>query len=126
MNQITVTGSAWKPEIRTTQNGTLIFSVGIGVYDGKDQQGKTKYFTLQCKAFKEAAEAAGDAINERDNIIVTGRLSQETWTNKEGVKQYKTVLIADCIAKDTKQFVKKTNDPAGQFGQDVPEDDLPY
>ena len=132
MNQITVTGSAWRPEIKVAKSGMMIFSVGLGVYDGKDRDGKAKYFTLQCKAFSEVAEAAGNAIAERDNIIVTGRLSQETWDDKEtGRKQYKTILIADCIAKDSKQFAPKRTadpaDPASQFGRDVnPDDEIPF
>ena len=128
MNHFVATGSAWKPEVKLTQSGMAIFSCGLGLYDGKDQAGKAKYFTLQVKAFKEVAEAAGDLIQERDNIIVTGRMSQESWDDKTtGKKQYKLLLIADCIAKDSKQFAKKDTaaDPAAAFGSDVPDDDTP-
>lgn len=101
MNQVTITGRAWQPEVKVAQSGTIMFSTNVGIYDGKDEQGRAKYMTIQCKAFKDIAEAAGNTLANGDNVIVAGRLSQETWTDKTtGKKVYKTILIIDCIAKD--------------------------
>lgn len=72
------------------------------------------------------APNAADALNKGDNAVIIGNLSQNAWDDKEtGKKQYKTVLQAETIAKDTK-FRTATSDPASQFGKDIPEDELPY
>lgn len=128
MNQVTITGRAWQPEVKTAHSGMMMFSANVGVYDGKDSQGKTKYMTIQCKAFKEIAEAAGNMLVNGDNVIVAGRLSQETWDDKTtGKKQYKIILVADCIAKDMSYLPTKQTDAASQFGHDVkPDDEVPW
>lgn len=135
MNSVTLGGKCWEPVVKTAQSGMIIFEVSMSVYDGKDRDGKPKYFNITVKAFKDVAEAAGDSsIDKGSQILVTGRLSQETWDDKQtGKKQYKTVLIADVIARDTRQFAKSkgdaapASDPAGQFGQDVaPDDEIPF
>lgn len=133
MNSTTISGKCWETSIKTTQSGMMIFETSVSVYDGKDKDGKAKYLNMTVKAFKEVAEAAGDTLDKGDNILVTGRLSQESWPDKEtGKTRYKTVLIADTIAKDTRQFAKKSEpqkpqDAAAQFGQDVgPDEDCPF
>jgi single-strand DNA-binding protein len=129
MNNLTAMGMCWKPEVKATASGMMLFSCGLGMYNGNDKAGKAQYFTLTVKAFKEVAEAAGDAVQEKDNLIVTGRLSQESWEDKDGKKQYKMVMIADSIAKDTRQFVKRdvpAADPAAAFGTDVTDEEAPF
>ena len=127
MNEIALKGTCWRPTVKAAQSGMLIFECGLSMYDGKDRDGKTKYSNLTVKAFKDTAEAAGNALQEKENIVVVGRLTQETWNDKEtGKKQYKTVLIADTIAKDCKQF-SKTDAAAAFGGHDVaPDDEIPY
>lgn len=122
MNQVTITGRAWQPEVKVAQSGMVMFSANVGIYDGKDEQGKAKYMTIQCKAFKDIAEAAGNTLANGDNVIVAGRLSQETWNDKAtGKKVYKTILIIDCIAKDMSYLqAKPTTSVMDGLGEDVP------
>ena len=126
----TIKGRAWEPEIRYSQSGNCIANVSVSVYDGKDQDGKAKYFSVSVKAFKELAESVGNEIRKGDNIIAIGRLSGESWQDKDGNKKSKIVLIADDIAKSIRQFVKKQDDgniDINSFGKDVfPEEEVPF
>lgn len=122
---ITIKGKIWEPTIKTAQNGTLILDTSVSIYTGKDKDGNAKYMNMAVKAFRDVAADAADSLNKGDNVVVVGNLSQETWDDKTtGKKQYKTVLIAETIAKDTRKFRSASSDP-NQFGQDVPNDDCP-
>ena len=109
MNQLTISGKAWEPKIQYSPNGVCITEFSVSVYDGKDRDGKAKYFNMNCKAFKELAENIGNEIKKQDNVLVTGRMTVETW-DKDGVKQYKNVLMVDEIGKTISRF-------SGQQGQ---------
>ena len=124
---ITVKGRLWDVNIKTAKSGTLILDTSISIYTGKDKEtGKGKYMSMAVKAFGDVAADAADALNKGDNAVIIGNLSQDTWDDKEtGKKQYKTVLLAETIAKDTRKF-RPASDPASQFGKDIPEDELPY
>jgi|SRR5665647_1558730 len=128
MNQVTITGRAWQPEVKVAHSGMMMFSANVGIYDGKDHQCKAKYMTIQCKAFKEIAEAAGNLLANGDNVIVAGRLSQETWDDKTtGKKVYKTILIADCIAKDmTYLQAKPANSVMDGMAKQEVEEEVPW
>ena len=125
---ITVKGRLWDVNIKTAKSGTLILDTSISIYTGKDKEtGKGKYMSMAVKAFGDVAADAADALNKGDNAVIIGNLSQDTWDDKEtGKRQYKTVLLAETIAKDTRKFRTANSDPASQFGKDIPEDELPY
>jgi len=125
---VTIKGRLWDVNIKTAKSGMLILDTSISHYIGKDKAtGKGKYMRIAVKAFGDVAADAADALNKGDNAVVIGNLSQETWDDKQtGKKQYKTVLMAETIAKDTRRF-KSAGDPASQFGQDVaPDEELPF
>lgn len=132
MSGVTVKGRLWDVNVKTAQSGMLILDTSISIYTGKDKAtGKGKYMSMAVKAFGDVAADAADSLNKGDNAVIMGTLSQETWDDKTtGKKQYKTVLIADTIAKDTRRFKSAPVDTpadASQFGQDVhPDDCLPF
>jgi single-stranded DNA-binding protein len=63
-NQITVSGKCWEPKTQYTPNGMCITEFSVSVYDGKDKTTqKSKYFNVNCKAFKDLAENIANSIN---------------------------------------------------------------
>lgn len=127
---VTVKGKAWEPEIRYSQAGNCIANVSVSVYDGKDQEGKAKYYSVTVKAFKELAESVGNEIQKGDNIIAVGRLSGESWQDKDGNKKSKLVLIAEDIGKNirfNKQAGNSGNVDINSFGSEVfPDEQIPF
>lgn len=103
MNQVVISGKVWEPEVRYTQSGMAVCEVSLSVYDGKDKDGKAKYFNIKCKAFKELAENTGNSVQKGDNVIACGHLTQEQW-EKDGQTQRRIVMIVDSIAKEVSRF----------------------
>jgi single-strand DNA-binding protein len=133
MNTTTITGKAWEPNTRYSQSGTCITDVSVSVYDGKDQEGKAKYFSVKCVGFKELAENMGNQIVKGDNVIVVGKISEEKW-EKDGVTNRRMTMIVDAIGKEISRFSGDGNKPApvngynvSSFGTEVfPEENIPF
>jgi single-strand DNA-binding protein len=135
MNTITINGKAWIPETRYTQTGTCITEVSVSVYDGKDQEGKAKYYNLKCKCFKDLAENVGNQVAKGDSVIVSGRLTEEKW-EKDGATHKRTVLLIDSIGKEISRFggqganttpAKGNGYDVSSFGTEVfPEEEIPF
>jgi single-strand DNA-binding protein len=127
-NQVVIIGKAWDPESRYSQAGNCMASVSVSVYDGKDQDGKAKYFPVTVKAFKDLAEVIASDIQRGDNVIVVGRMTQESW-EKDGQKHRKQVVIADHIGKEMRkqQTTGGKDFNVNSFGADVfPESEVPW
>lgn len=131
-NQLTISGKCWEPSTKYTQSGMCITEFSVSVYDGKDRDTqKSKYFNVNCKAFKELAENIANTLVKQDEVLVVGRMTVETWES-EGKKHYKNVLIVDEIGKTISRFASgqsnhSTSSPADSMGSQVfPEEEIPF
>lgn len=134
MNTTTINGKAWEPSTRYTQTGTCITELSVSVYDGKDQDGKAKYYNQKCKCFKELAENVGNQVVKGDNVIVSGRQSEEKW-EKDGATHRRSVLIIDSIGKEISRYSGQAEKPpktdsgydVSSFGTEVfPEEEIQF
>ena len=124
---ITVSGKVWDVDVRYSHTGTAIAQANISVYQGK-KDGKSQYGNIKVKAFKDLGESFGNEIQRGDNIIVVGRLVQESWET-EGKKHYAHVIIADEIGKSIRTFGQPKADAAAAFGGRKvfpPEEEIPF
>jgi single-strand DNA-binding protein len=134
-NNMTISGKCWEIATKYTPNGMCITEFPVSVYDGKDRDTQnSKYFNVNCKAFKDLAENIANTLQKQDEVLVNGRMTVETW-EKDGVKHYKNVLIIDEIGKCISRFAGQgaTKPPAQQqspmdgFGSQVfPEEEIPF
>lgn len=79
---------------------------------------------VRCTAFKREAENAAESFAKGTRVIVSGRLRQESWEDKEGQKRTSLNLLveeAGASVKWAKVEVKK-NEPGGG-GRPKPADD---
>jgi len=91
-NQITLTGNLVSDaELSSTNNGTSIANFTLAV-NGKDDA----VFML-CTAFGGIADVVAKYTNKGSSILVSGRMAQDNWTNKEGKKQTKYKVIVDKV-----------------------------
>lgn len=87
------------PELRFTQTGRAVASFGMAVnrrWKGADDEWKeeTSWFDVTC--WGELAEHAAQSLEKGSRAIVTGRLEQQTWEDKQtGDKRSKVQLVAD-------------------------------
>lgn len=111
-NSVHLSGYIYKPEERTTKNGTIITRFGMKVYAGKDADGKSVYDFVNVKYFNHVANKEG----EKD---VFGRLAVDKW-EKDGVKHSNVIVIADRV--NDLEIPKKEEKPQPS----IVDDDLPW
>jgi len=94
MNTIVIHGNVGQePEMRYTSNQKAVITFSVGDTYGKDDKKKTTWHNVT--AFGSLAENIANSVRKGDTVIVTGRLEQDEFTNKEGKKVKSTKLIAD-------------------------------
>jgi single-strand DNA-binding protein len=100
-NQSTFTGRlARDVEVKNTQGGMTIasFSVAVGSqwFDKTTQQKKEDVAFIDVTAFGKLAEIIGQYAKKGQQVLVSGRLKQETWNDKTtGQKRSKLVVVAE-------------------------------
>jgi single-strand DNA-binding protein len=84
-----------KKETIETQNGGVITTLTLMTSEKyKDNQ---TFCWITGKIFGKRAEAVNQYFDEKDDIFITGKLTQENW-EKDGVKQSRHVLIIEDFA----------------------------
>lgn len=87
------------PEVRTTPSGSQVCSFTIAVnrsYKGSDgaQQDSVSY--LDCVAWGKSGETINQYIKKGSAILVSGRLEQRSWDDKNtGQKRSRVEIVVD-------------------------------
>jgi len=86
------------PESRTTPQGTAVATIGIATnYTWTDQSGqkqeKVEYHNIV--AWRRLAEICGQYLRKGSKVYIEGRLQTREWEGQDGVKRYRTEIIAD-------------------------------
>lgn len=137
-NTLTVVGNlTGEPELRYTASGTAMLTGSIAdnrryQVNGEWQE-ETSYINFV--AWRELAENAASTLTKGMRLIVTGRLQQRDWQDKEGNKRTSYDLVVDEIAPSLRwasalvtKSVKsdgssKPATPAPAAAADYPEED---
>ena len=98
LNKVTLIGNLGKdPEIRSTQSGTSVCNLRMGVTErrkeGDNWKDHTEWFSVVC--FGKTAENAGRFLKKGRQVYVEGRLQTRSWEDKEGQTRYTTEVIAN-------------------------------
>lgn len=101
-NQVTIGGNATRdPELRFTPSGTALATFGLANNRRFQRNGEwveeVAFFDITC--WGQLAENVSESIVKGNAVIVTGRLSQESWEDKQtGQKRTKVGITADNVA----------------------------
>ena len=113
------------PEMQYTASGKAVTKFSVAVSTRKNE---TEWFNVVC--WERTAELAAQYLRKGSKALVSGRMQTRSWDNAEGVKQYRTELIADSV-----RFLDprgaNDGDPDGLPSRDVSSrdidpDDLPF
>ena len=124
------------PESRTTPNGASICSFSLAVNrrytSGGEQKDEVSYFN--CSAWGKAGETIQQYLHKGDPILISGRLRQDRWTDKETGKTRSSVEIV----VEEFNFISSNNNDSGNYNsgakstsedeapiEDIPEGDVP-
>lgn len=90
LNQIAIMGRLVRdPEARTAGTHT-IYSFAIANDDGFGDKKKTSFFN--CQAWNKTGENLAKFFHKGDLIILSGKVTVDSYTDKDGNKKEKTVI----------------------------------
>ena len=99
MNVISIAGTVGKDaEMKYLNDGTAIASFSIA-----DSQGKDKTVWWNCSLFGKRAEALGQYIHKGTKVTVSGQVTEDVWTDKNGQERKSMKVRVNDIALQSKR-----------------------
>ncbi len=98
VNKVIIIGRLGKdPDMRYTPSGTAVTNFSVATnYATKDQDGnwndQTEWHNIS--AFGRLAEFSGEYLKKGKLVFIEGRLQTRNWEDQNGVKHYRTDIIA--------------------------------
>ncbi len=86
------------PELRSTASGAQVCSFSVAVNRNyKDSSGANQESVsfIDCSAWGRAAEIIAQYAKKGSGILVSGRLEQRSWEDKEGQKRSRTEIVVE-------------------------------
>lgn len=120
LNKVLIVGNLTRdPELKALPSGASVASFGVATNRvWKDQSGAKKEASEfhNVVVFGRQAETSAQYLKKGQQVLIEGRLQTRSW-DKDGVKQYRTEIVADRV-----QFGSKTG---GGMGDEVRGDSAP-
>ncbi len=135
MNQVMLIGRLTKDvELRRTPNGSPVCEVTVAVDRLKKGDREKEADFIQVTVWGKSAENLAQYKGKGDQIAVEGRLTVDSYTDKDGNKRWKTFVTANRIEfigggrGDGKKAVASAGSAARDFGTEVSfsDEDLPF
>ena len=126
MNKVILMGNLTRdPEIRYSQgeNSLAIARFSIAVNRRFSRQGDTDTDFFNCTAFGKQAEFVEKYFNQGSRMLLTGRVQNDNYTNKNGERVYSVQIMADEIEFAERKSTADANASRGasNFGGGAPE-----
>ncbi|MBR6166409.1 single-stranded DNA-binding protein [Candidatus Saccharibacteria bacterium] len=102
------------PELRTTPSGTQVCGFSVAVNRNyKDNSGEQKENVsfFDCSAWGKSGEIIAQYAKKGSGILVSGRLEQRSWEDKEGQKRSRVEIVVEDF-----NFVGGVNGDGGNGG----------
>ena len=99
LNRVMLIGNLTRdPELRNTPNGKSVASMSIATNrfwtDAQGQKQKEAEFH-NIVMWSKLAEIASQYLHRGSKVYVEGRLQTREWTGQDGIKRYRTEIVAD-------------------------------
>lgn len=102
INKATITGNITRdPELRQTQGGTSVLTIGVAVNDRRKNQqtGEWEDYPnfIDCTIFGNRATGVAPHLEKGMKVAIEGKLSQSRWQAEDGTNRSKIEIIVDEI-----------------------------
>ncbi len=139
LNKVMIIGNLGAdPEMRYTANGTAVTEMRVAASEqftdrSGQRQERTEWFSVV--TYARLAEMCSQYLTKGRQIYVEGRLQTRSWDGQDGVKRYKTEVVANTVTflggggggGGPRQDSFDPGMPVGaDAGGDVDPDDLPF
>ena len=99
LNRVTIIGRLTRdPEVRSTPNGKSVASVSVAtgrVWTDQNGQKQKETEFHNVVLWSKLADVAGQYLKKASKVYVEGRIKTRDWTGQDGVKKYRTEIIAE-------------------------------
>jgi single-strand DNA-binding protein len=124
-NTVTVVGNLTRdPELRYTPSGASNVRFGVAVNrrwmdrNTNEWQEATSFFDIVC--WREMAENVSESLAKGSRVVVTGRLEQRSYDDRDGNRRNVVEIVADEVGPSlrfaTAQVTKNDRRGGGEFG----------
>lgn len=99
LNRVQLIGNLTRdPEVRQIPGGQMVATLGIATnFSWNDQSGqkqnKTEFHNVV--VWRKLAEICAQYLKKGSKVFIEGRLQTRDWEGEDGVKRYRTEIIAD-------------------------------
>ena len=109
-NKVILLGNLTRnPELRYTPQGTAVTDIAIAINDNRSKQNNPKATFVDITFWDKSAEVVCEYLRKGSSILVEGRLTNESWQDRDtGKTVYKTKIVAQNF-----QFTEKKADNGG-------------
>lgn len=128
LNKAMIIGNLTRdPESRTTPSGQNVCSFGVAtnlIWTDANGEKQTKAEFHNVVAWRKLADICGQYLKKGNKVYIEGRLQTRDWEGQDGVKRYRTEIVADnMIMLDTKGSKSDSSNqpPAAQDEGSQPE-----
>lgn len=120
MNHVMIGGNLVRdPEVRYLDGGTAVTNFTIALNErGKDGKEYTSF--IRCSAWGELGIRIAEQARTGTRLIVSGKLRQKTWTDKNGAKHDDVSVMVQTADPVIKQTPPTTTPPDQQVKDDLP------
>jgi len=99
LNKAMIIGNLTRdPEVRSTPSGVSVVSFGVAtnfVWKDANGQKQEKAEFHNIVAWRKLADIVGQYLKKGSKVYIEGRLQTRDWTGQDGVKRYRTEIIAE-------------------------------
>ena len=99
LNKAMIIGNLTRdPEVRTTPNGSSVASFAVAtnlVWNDANGQKQEKVEFHNVVAWRKLADICGQYLKKGSKVYIEGRLQTRDWTGQDGVKRYRTEIVAE-------------------------------
>lgn len=118
------------PEIVNTTSGTTIAKYNIAVDRKFKREGDPDADFFQCTSFGKQAEFVEKYLTKGIKVVITGRVQNNNYTDKNGQKVYGTVILVEEIEfAESKKTGSENKEASSDDFINVPEgmiEELPF
>ncbi len=99
LNRATIIGRVTRdPEMRTTPSGQTVTTLSVATNRAWTDNAGVKQERSEfhnCVLWGKLAEIASQYVNKGRRVYVEGRIETRDWTGQDGVKRYRTEIVAE-------------------------------
>src|SRR3989344_7682461 len=131
LNKTMIIGNLTRePEVRTTPGGQQVASFGVATnltWTDQSGQKQERVEFHNVVAWRKLAEIIGQYLKKGGKVYIEGRLQTRSWDDAQGVKRYRTEIVADNMimldrAKGSSNYSRASEqpEPKNDFSQAEP------